>query len=301
MKKAFVGFDSAWSVKNNGAISYAVFHGDDLEKVCLPQLSDFFDAARIIKKLQGECDDVLVAIDQPIIVPNSSGSRPVDTVAKSFMGQLGSAAQSAMRCGRGNQAAMFGDKAPVWKFINKIGPCVYSGRTNDSDENRAFVDFEAAKVATGQTRMIEVYPAIALPALESEFMKPRREERRYAARYDPSKDNFSPDDWKSVCATVKRYSAKFHLQSLSHWASEMVEPWDSPQKPEKRHQDKIDAALCLIIALQWRRLSNAVCAIGDLDQGYIVTPTSGETRSILQEAAHKNGVYISPQNGQKTN
>ena len=294
MKEAFVGFDSAWAGKKNGAICYAVFAGETPVKMGLPQLADFFDAARIINKLQKECDDVLVAIDQPIIVPNASCTRPVDSVAKSFMGQLGSAAQHANRSESRIKASMFGDEAPIWKFIGKIGPSEFLGRTTGPDENRAFVDFEAAKAATGQTRMIEVYPAMALPALESGFMELRRKKRRYAARYDPSRDNFSPDDWGLVCGTVKNYSAKFHLQSLSKWASVMVKPWDSPRKPEKRHQDKIDAALCLIIALMWRRQSNEVWAIGNLDKGYIVTPTSGETRSILRDAANKNEVDISP-------
>ena len=54
-----------------------------------------------------------------------------------------------------------------------------------------------------------------------------------------------------------------------------------PKHPQKRHEEKIDAALCLIIALQLRRQSNGVRVIGNLDKGYIVTPTSGKTRRIL--------------------
>ena len=135
---------------------------------------------------------MLVVIDQPIIVPNASGTRPVDSVAKSFMGQLGSAAQHANRSESRIKASMFGDEAPIWKFIGKIVPSEFLGRTTGPVENRAFVNFSAAKAATGQTRMIEVYPAMALPALESGFMELRRKKRRYAARYDPSRDNFSP-------------------------------------------------------------------------------------------------------------
>ena len=70
----------------------------------------------------------------------------------------------------------------------------------------------------------------------------------------------------------------------------MVEPWDSSERPEKRHQDKIDAALCLIIALLWRRQIPGGCVVGDLDTGYIVTPTSPETQEILEAACNKRGV-----------
>ena len=48
MKDAFVGFDSAWAGNKNGAICYAVFAGETPVKIGLPQLADFFDAARII-------------------------------------------------------------------------------------------------------------------------------------------------------------------------------------------------------------------------------------------------------------
>lgn len=187
VKEVFVGFDSAWAGNKNGAICYAVFAGGSLLRVGLPQVSDFFDAAQVIKDLQSECDDMLVAIDQPIVVPKHCPSRPVDLVARSFMSRLTSAAQSASR----NRTAMFGNEAPIWKFIRKIGPSEYVGKTTDSEENRNFVDFEAARVATGgKTRVIEVYPAMALPALESEFMQRRRNKRRYTARYDPTRVSY---------------------------------------------------------------------------------------------------------------
>ena len=279
MKEAFVGFDSAWAGNRQGAIAYAVFQENDVETAPPPHLADFADAARIIKNLQGECRAVLIAIDQPIIVPNCTTSRPVDRVAGSLMRQLGSAAQPANQCGK---PSLFGDGAPVWKFINRIKP---PGMTS-----KDFKDFEAAKIATGTTRLIETYPALALPALNSVLW-----DRKSVARYNPDKkDKFCPNDWRLVCKTVERCADVINLQPLSQWASEMVNPWDSPEKPKKPHQDKIDAALCLIIAFQWRQQSNGVRAIGNLDKGYIVVPTSRETRRILREAAHKNEVPISP-------
>ena len=287
MKEAFVGFDSAWAGNRQGAISCAVFQRDTLEKVCLPQLADFSDAARMIEKLKKECDDVLVAIDQPIIVPNRAGSRPVDIVARTLMGRLRSGVQSASRTGKGYKTGMFGDNAPVWKFIDKIGPPGYSGGKTDLDDHRAFVDFRAAENATRQTHLIEVYPALALPALEDIFMT-----RRCAARYDPEKAKFSLCDWRLVCETVETCADNIGLEPLSEWASEMVKPWDSPKKPKKPHQDKIDAALCLIIALQWRRHREryGLTAIGDLRRGYIVTPTSAETRETLEAACNARTV-----------
>ena len=134
MKEAFVGFDSAWAGHTHGAIAYAVFQDKTLEEEGLPQLSDFSDAANIIKKLQKDCVDVLVAIDQPIIVPNEWGTRPVDSVAKSFMGQFRSAAQHANRSEPKIKEAMFGDDAPVWRFVGRIGDSEYLGKTTNSNK-----------------------------------------------------------------------------------------------------------------------------------------------------------------------
>ena len=175
MKEAFVGFDSAWAGNRVGAISYAVFREANLERLSLPRVADFADAAGIIKDLQAECDDVLVAVDQPIIVNNQTLSRPVDRVAGSLMGSLGSGTQPANR----NKAAMFGNNAPIWTFINRIKP---TGMTC-----RGLKDFEAARMATRETHLIEVYPALALPAMNPVFM-----ERGSVARYNPEKGNFPP-------------------------------------------------------------------------------------------------------------
>ena len=285
MKEAFVGFDSAWSVRNLGAISYAVFQGETLERAELPQLSSFRNAAEIIKELRKECDDVLVAIDQPIIVPNQCGSRPVDSVAASLISKLGSGTQPANR----DKATMFGDAAPIWKFIEDI-TAAKDPETTDAGICNPLMDFEAAKTATGQIHLIEVYPALALPALEPKFMA-----RNYAARYNPrNRNKFCLADWRLVCETVRRCANEFNLQTLLEWAEEM-EKSKSPSKPD---QDKLDAVICLLIAIHWRRErdGHGLTVIGDLESGYMVTPASCDTRRILQEACERQNVDISPKN-----
>ena len=224
-----------------------------------------------------------MAIDQPIIVPNPDRSRPVDLIARSLMSRLRSAAQSASR----NKESMFGDHSPVWGFIRSIGLPQYARRTTEISEHRTFLGFEAARNAADQTHLVEVYPALAL--------RPSLMDRGCAARYNPQRATFAAGDWQLVCNTVCRWGGELGLPALSQWAGEMVEPWGSAERPEKRHQDNVDSALCLIIALQWRRLNSDMCVIGDPDNGYIVTPTSRETRRILRDAAYKNGVPISPE------
>ena len=283
--EAFVGFDSAWGGNRMGAITWAIFEDNHFVNSEPPRLVGFADAAQEIEELKRNCDDVLIAIDQPIIVPNNFGVRPVDPVAHSLMDSLQSIGQFANRRDGGN-ASMFGDDAPVWLFAGTIGPQGYSGRTDNGDQ-RAFVDYQAATIPSERAiHIIEVYPALSLPALQPMFMQHRRNGRRWAARYNPDRRRtFSLDDWRLVCETVGNYADHFHLQTLSDWAGEIRQL----AAPAKEHQDKVDAALCLIIALQWRRGRHidAMCVIGDLDTGYIVTPTSDDTRRILQEAVER--------------
>ena len=186
MKEAFVGFDSAWGGHRAGAMAWVVFQNEFPDKCALPRLVGFADAAEIIEDLQRECDDVLVAIDQPIIVPNDVGSRPVDCIADSVMQHLKSSALRANRTERGegfNNTYLHGNEAPIWKFMSRIGPFGYSG-TTDRDDKGAFVDFQAAQMPTDdcthRTHVIEVYPALALTALNPIFMC-----RGSTARYDP--------------------------------------------------------------------------------------------------------------------
>ena len=170
--------------------------------------------------------------------------------------------------------------------MSRIGPCEYSGRT-DEEDHRAFVNFHAL----GNIHVIEVYPALALAALNPVFM-----DRKSAARYDLENRQkphpFSLEDWRSVCTTVVDCAEHIDLADLSHWARQMVEPWDSPVRPRKLHQDKIDAAICLLIAWQWRQKTDGICVIGDLQTGYIVTPTSDSTRVILQATCDGLEVYF---------
>ena len=95
MREAFVGFDSAWAGKAPGGIAWATFEGDRLAAFTEPKLARFDEAARIIETLRSECDYVLVAVDQPTLVPNETGSRPVDRIARCLISKLGSGVQPA--------------------------------------------------------------------------------------------------------------------------------------------------------------------------------------------------------------
>ena len=113
-----------------------------------------------------------------------------------------------------------------------------------------------ARTADDGLYLIEVFPALALPALEPCILKRKRK-----ASYNPDKKaKFSRSDWNLVTEAVRRHADTFNLAPLSRWANEKAK-LDTPTKSD---QDCLDAAICLIIALLWRREKRELMAvIGD--------------------------------------
>ena len=275
-REAFVGFDSAWAGKAPGGIASATFSQDRLVHTHLPEPAGFDHAAAIVEELASTHDYVLVAIDQPTIVPNQTGSRPVDRVAASLVSRLRGGVQPAnqgkTKSGRTmpSKVRMFGPEAPIWQFLRRI----------DAVQNPP----QSRSAASGR-HAIEVFPALALPALEPAILQ-----RKRAARYNPAnRRRFSLSDWRLVARAASRHAAALRLAAISDWARNLPEL----QKPTKTDQDCLDAAICLIVALQWRRAPrNQVTVIGDTQSGYMVSPVTPATRAILQSAATKRAVPI---------
>lgn len=278
MREAFVGFDSAWTGQKTGGLVCASIRTNEEPEVNVVHdpPPNFETAATWIRDLVSRHDYVLVAIDQPTIVPNLSKSRPVDRVAASLMSTLRSGAQPANRGDR--KKTMFGDDAPIWKFLEEIG-----ARENPM----------AAQTEEKGLFLIEVFPALALPALQPHFFC-----RRDAARYNPDKKKmFKVEDWKLVARAVEGHSRRRRLIQLASWARCLADN----TAPAKQDQDQLDAAICLLVALQWRRASaempsrDKIALLGDGRTGYMVTPVSSDTAAVLSQAAKKRGVsYCHP-------
>ena len=274
LREAFVGFDSAWAGNAPGGIAAATFSQGRLLETRLPEPAGFDHAAAIVEELASTHDYVLVAIDQPTVVPNETGCRPVDRVAMSLVCRLGGGVQPASRgktkSGRTIQSKvrMFGPDAPIWRFLQRL---------------RAVQNPPESRSAVSGLHAVEVFPALALPALEPAIL-----ERKRAARYNPaSRRRFSLPDWCLVALAASRHAAALRLDDLSEWARDLAE---SP-KPTKIDQDCLDAAICLIVALQWRRAPrDQVTVIGDAQFGYMVSPVTPATRAILEPAAATRGV-----------
>src|SRR5580704_14991165 len=111
-----VGFDSAWTPTNSGAL-VGVLQLDDgmFNELGPPQIVDYREAEPIILKWQAEHvpTATLVLLDQPTIVKNATGQQPVENL----VGSPVSLRYGGMQPANTGKAEMFGEGAPVWPFL----------------------------------------------------------------------------------------------------------------------------------------------------------------------------------------
>lgn len=262
------GFDSAWTdaAKAPGAICAIAFDERGQVEFHEPRLVSFADARAFIGSLRQDFSVSFVALDQPTVVPNSAGSRPVDKVAGSLVSFVGGGVQPANR----SKIGMFCDDSPIWSFLSDLNA------TQDPIE---------ARTAPAGHFLIEVFPALALPAFEDAFSQ-----RLHAPKYNPqNRKKFRLEDWRSVTRVVQTTAQGFDVSGLADWSDRM----HALSQPRKADQDKLDAALCALIGLAWRAGPVSCSAmLGDLTNGYMVTPMSEFTRPRLEQAANQRGVPI---------
>ncbi len=231
-----------------------------------PTLVTFDQALELIRAEARVSDLRIVAIDQPTIVPNQTGMRPVDRAAASVISWLGGGVQPANR----SKIGMFDDAAPIWRFKEGL---------------RATEDPEASRDATDGLFLMEVFPALALASLDDAFCG-----RCCGPRYNPARGKtFRPASWQAVVAAVRRHGEREDIAGLSAWA----EPLAAMAQPRKDDQDRLDAVLCALIGLHWRtRPRHASIMIGDRTAGYMVAPANDEIRARLEAAAVRMGVPV---------
>ena len=87
----YIGFDSAWAdnPKAPGAICAVGTEDGGPVRFYEPQPVSFDQALRFIRDVRSDNGTTLVALDQPTVVPNLTGMRPVERVAAALVSWLG--------------------------------------------------------------------------------------------------------------------------------------------------------------------------------------------------------------------
>jgi predicted RNase H-like nuclease len=195
---------------------------------------------------------------------NLTSLRPVERVAASLVSWLGGGVQPSNR----GRVGMFCDASPIWTFLNTLG---------------AIEDPEEARDAIEGLYLMEVFPAIAMPSLSPEFLG-----RLSAPRYNPGrKKTFRLADWVKVASALTARFEEFAYDEAAHWIRDAA----AIPRVTKADQDRLDAMVCLWIALHWRlRDRKDSLIIGSMDDGYMVMPAVEAVRLRLAAAAERTGV-----------
>jgi len=84
-----IGFDSAWTAQNSGAL-IGLLRSDDgtFRELGPPQIADYRQAQAAITEWQVEFapEATIILLDQPTIVPNATGQRPVENIVGAIVG-----------------------------------------------------------------------------------------------------------------------------------------------------------------------------------------------------------------------
>ncbi len=261
-RHVFTGFDSAWTRTNRGAIAHLVVEEGEVE-LGAPETASFDEALASINRVGAGADLHIIAIDQPLIVPNPTGSRPVEGVFRPLLGHLGGAIQPS-NTGR---IGMFDAEAPLWPFLRDL--------VADQDP-LAIPGADAGRFA------FECWPVAAQIAFASQSGQVQR-----LLKYNPGRSGtFSQADWVGLNLLMAESASELDLASIAAWfeASAAIQP-------RKADQDKVDAAICVLIASLWWRDGLAASAmIGDTTSGYIVTPISPSMAASLAPATASRSV-----------
>lgn len=261
-----VGFDSAWvdNPKKPGAICAVTFRGDRPVEWHPPRLTGFAGALDFIRSVERPGAGLLVALDQPTIVRNATGSRPVDKIAGSLISWMGGGVQPANT----GKVGMFDDAAPVWSFLTSLA---------------AQQKPEEARSRVGRY-VIEVFPALALAAFQPTFLA-----RLGGPRYNPERrKTFNLGSWLAVLGAVEAEAVRLGCTPVRDWLVDL-----RVEHVRKEHQDRLDAIICLLVGIRWRfgpRTDSVM--VGCIDHGYMVAPVTPAMHQKLSAAASQRGVPI---------
>ena len=271
MSTLLVGFDSAWTSINAGAV-VGVLRLDDgtYRELGPPAAASYADAERILLQWQADLrpSNTIVLLDQPTVVRNHSGQRPVENIVASPVSLRFGGVQPANTSRQG----MFGADAPVWRFLSH------------------FCGVPDPLIPGAGTRVFETYPALMLISLG--WTLPGYRPTGRLPKYNPERRRtFLLSDWQYVCKLIADSLNERGLQDLGRW----TELAGEHPHPQKRDQDGLDGCLCLLAALHLIEQRDCLM-VGDIDTGYIIVPHGDallrelETRCIRTKRNSSNWV-----------
>jgi predicted RNase H-like nuclease len=251
MPAVFTGFDSAWGTRQRGAVFHLVRaeRGARLDVDTWCAGVAWSDALERLSPNTMHLETHVIAIDQPLLVPNATGSRPVDlSLARALMKDYALGAHAANRAN-----ACFGASAGIWTLLSALDQHGYVHDPAPVAEQRAGRFY------------FECYPNASLVG----WLDKRP---RYKVRLK------NREAWSEVVAFLRSLEdAELPLTN----ARDAI-PEDLP--PTKPNEDKLDALIAAYTAAYlWRYALERSVVLGDSVSGYIVTPVNARMRRLFAE------------------
>jgi predicted RNase H-like nuclease len=264
MTTLLVGFDSAWTSTNSGGL-VGVLQLDEgtFTELGSPRIVDYHEAEGVILEWQTEHAPMatIVLLDQPTIVKNVVGQRPVENL----VGSAVSLRYGGMQPANTARNVMFGKAAPMWPFLTRFG--------GPADPLKVLND----------TMVFETYPVLVMIALG--WMLPDSRAAGRLPKYNPKRrKTFSKSDWRHVCGLASVAFGDRGLMGIAEW----IEVAGRIHSPRKSDQDGLDGCLCLLVALYLAERKDCLM-VGDMQTGYIVVPYSAELRAELETRCYRTG------------
>ena len=245
VEKLLVGFDSAWSAANQGALVGALVEGTNVTPLSPSVNANFSQALAQIQQwqYQWQPQTTWVGIDQPVIVPNERGQRPVEHILCGLISRRRGGMQPAYRA----KANLFGDAAPVWSFLT------------------AFPGDPTQLHPTQSTQVFEVYPTLLLMHLG--WLVPDAQGRLRLPKYNPANTRqFQWADWQMLCQSLLAWFAPL---GVDLWMDQL-QALSRLERPRKADQDQVDALLCWVSV--WYRWQGQAWQVGNPETGFLLNP-----------------------------
>ena len=259
-----VGFDSAWTARRSGALVGSLRKADGTyHDLGSPKVADFPGATDQIVAFQAQCQSAatVIMLDQPTIVVNSAGQRPVENLVSGPVSRRYGGVQpsNTSRCD------MFGQAAPVWPFLESFGGA--------ADPMQPLVG----------TKVFETYPVLTMIAFD--WVRPDVRPTGRLPKYNPERrKTFVLDDWRHVCHLLEAEFRQRGLPELADWCQSAA----AYPSPRKHDQDRVDACICLLAGVHLVERQECLM-IGDTATGYIVVPSGSALREEVEDRCHKTG------------
>ncbi|MCL5430467.1 MAG: DUF429 domain-containing protein [Candidatus Marsarchaeota archaeon] len=253
----FIGLDLAWSTKNGSGI--AIIDADK-KSGSVVKCGIVYSDQEILEYIESNVGqkDAFIAIDAPLIVPNMTGRRVAEEIVGGLFRRYNAGAHPANR-----------ERLGSWSNGKIRGEDLSTLLKGRGFAHSPYIDrYETTR------KFFEVYPhpsMVVLFGLNKIIQYKAKPNRDYKFRYN----------------AFKEYQK--HLSGLSKAVPKLKIPNDIVGKSVtdlkaqklKDYEDMLDSIFCAYIAYYCWTFPNKCAVLGDMENGYILTPITDQMRRQL--------------------